>query len=331
VDQSIKNEARENVDYILARIVPQTLEADRAGADLVVWPEAAYPLLVPPSSTTFGMPGAPLPRLSHAHLLAGAATLQWVRDPGGSTLTPLVGNSTFMVSPDLRVLGRYQKHHLVPFGEYVPGWVHALLPFVGHLVPTLAPVAAGRELSVLSFPAAPGGAPAAEPVRLAPLICFDAIFPEITRAFAREADEPELLVNPTNDAWYGYSAGPYQFLAIVRMRAIETGKAVVRPAYAGVSAVILPTGEVAGSLDVGPVDPDLAPDPAEPARLLVAPVPRLRGHTLYTSIGDVFAYAGALFAAVALLATFRRRPAAAPGPAPAPAPEAAPTEPTPES
>jgi apolipoprotein N-acyltransferase len=138
------------------------------------------------------------------------------------------------------------------------------------------------------------------------MICFDAIFPEINVAYARKDPEPELLVNPTNDAWYGYSSGPYQFLAIVRMRAIEAGKAVVRPAYAGVSAVILPTGELApGALEVGPVDPDLAPDPPEPARLLLAEVPRLRGSTLYTRFGDLFAYACAAFAAAALAAAIR--------------------------
>jgi apolipoprotein N-acyltransferase len=142
------------------------------------------------------------------------------------------------------------------------------------------------------------------------MICFDAIFPEINLAYA-EAD-PEFLVNPTNDAWYGYSSGPYQFLTIVRLRAVEAGKAVVRPAYAGVTAIVLPTGEVApGAVEVGPVDPELAPDPEEPPRLLVGEVPRLRGRTLYTSIGDLFAWAAALVAAVALGAALRaKRPPA---------------------
>jgi apolipoprotein N-acyltransferase len=140
------------------------------------------------------------------------------------------------------------------------------------------------------------------------MICFDAIFPEINVAFARKQPEPEILVNPTNDAWYGYSSGPYQFLAIVRMRAIEAAKAVVRPAYAGVSAVILPSGELApGALEVGPVDPERAPDPAEPPRLLLAEVPRLRGLTLYTRFGDLFAWACALASALALGAALRRR------------------------
>ncbi len=145
-----------------------------------------------------------------------------------------------------------------------------------------------------------------DPVRLAPMICYDAIFPEINVAYARQRPEPEILVNPTNDAWYGYSSGPYQFLAIVRLRAIEAGKAVVRPAFAGVSAVILPTGELApGALDVGPVDPDIAPDPDEPARLLLASVPRLHGLTPYTRFGDLFAWTCAALGAVALAAAVR--------------------------
>jgi apolipoprotein N-acyltransferase len=136
------------------------------------------------------------------------------------------------------------------------------------------------------------------------MICFDAIFPEITVAFARKG--PDVLVNPTNDAWYGYSSGPYQFLAIVRMRAIEARRAVVRPAYAGVSALILPTGEVApGALEVGPVDLDLAPDPEEPPRLLVGEVPRLRRSTVYVTVGDLFAYLCTAAAAAGLAAAWR--------------------------
>ena len=91
------------------------------------------------------------------------------------------------------------------------------------------------------------------------------------------------------------------------MRAIEAGKAVIRPAYAGVSAAILPTGElVPGAFEVGPVDPDRAPDPDEPPRLLVTRVPRLRGQTLYTRFGDLFAGACAVATVAALAAAVAR-------------------------
>ncbi len=298
VNQAVKNRAATYADAILARYWPLTVEADRAGADLVAWPEATYPRLVSPGIATFAGPGSGLSPLQHAHLLLGASTVEWRLSRDGRRL-PEVTNSLFLLRPDLSVIDRYVKHHLVPFGEYVPlaGW----LPFLRQVVPTMAPASAGRELRVMRFPAASGEA------SLAPMICFDAIFPEINLSYA-EAD-PEFLVNPTNDAWYGYSSGPYQFLAIVQLRAVEAGKAVARPAYAGVTAIVLPTGELApGAIEVGPVDPDLAPDPDEPPRLLLGEVPRLHGRTLYTSIGDVFAWAAALVAAVALGAAVRARP-----------------------
>ena len=123
------------------------------------------------------------------------------------------------------------------------------------------------------------------------------------------ASAPEVLVNTTNDAWYGYSSGPYQFLAMVRMRAIETGRSVARPAYSGVSAIVYPTGEVApGALEVGPVDPARAPDPEEPARLLVGSLPILGGRTPYTRFGDSFALACAAATGLLLAAAALRRP-----------------------
>jgi apolipoprotein N-acyltransferase len=310
VNQAVKNERLRNADAILDRYLPLTLEADRRGVDLVVWPEAAYPYLVPPDLPSFAARRIGLPRLHRAHLLLGAGTYSAHRASDGR-VEATGSNSVFLLGPDLRVLGRYAKHHLVPFGEYVPlstilgGVLRAVVPEMVQQVPgeTLEPLVFA-PLAPVAANAPPGGA-AGEAVRLAPMICYDAIFPEINVAFARE--DPGVLVNPTNDAWYGYSSGPYQFLAMVRLRAIEAGKAVVRPAYAGVSALVDPTGEVQqGALPVGPVDPDLAPDPEEPPRLLVGEVPRLRGRTPYTTYGDVFAVAASLYGAVALALASRR-------------------------
>jgi apolipoprotein N-acyltransferase len=307
LDQAAKNAARDHTAYVLSRLVPQTVEADRAGADLVAWPEAALPAYVRPDIQTFEGTRLRLPRLERAWLFMGAATLEQVAPPGAEARYR-VENTTFLVAPDLTVRGRYVKHHLVPFGEYVPlaDW----LPFLKQVVPGMAPASPGGALTLLEFPG-PGGAP----VRVGSMICFDAIFPEVARGFARQ--DPDLLLNPTNDAWYGYSSGPYQFLAIVRLRAVETGRSIARPAYAGVSALILPTGEVLpGALEVGPVDPELAPSPPEPAGLLVGKVPVLRGRTPVTSIGDLFAHACAAASVLALAAAWRRHrraPARPPG------------------
>ena len=300
INQAVKNRRESYADFILGRFLPLTAEADRAGADLVAWPEATFPFLVPSDVQTFAGGRAGLQPLARAHLLLGASAVTWREGPKGGRM-PEVTNTAFLVRPDLSVAAKYVKYHLVPFGEYVP--MARWLPFLRQVVPGLAPVSAGRALTTLRFPVAGDGETA-----LAPMICFDAIFPEVNVAYA--AQDPEFLVNPTNDAWYGYSSGPYQFLAIVRLRAIEAGKAVARPAYSGVTAIVLPTGEVApGAIEVGPVDPELAPDPAEPPRLLLGEVPRLHGRTLYTRFGDLFAYACAALAILALGAALRRSPA----------------------
>jgi apolipoprotein N-acyltransferase len=304
VNQAVKNQGAAYGDDILRRYVPLTVLADRQGADLVAWPEASYPYLVGARLQSFAGVRSGLPVLTRAHLLVGVATIEERREGGRRVAEG--SNSVLLLRPDLAITARYAKHHLVPFGEYVPGWLAGVLRSV---VPAMTQQHPGSELTVLEFPAPPArtaAAAAASPdlVRLAPMICFDAIFPEVNVAYA--ALDPEVLVNPTNDAWYGYSSGPHQFLAMVTLRAIEAGKAVVRPAYAGVSAIIEPTGEVRpGALPVGPVDPDLAPDPAEPPRLLVGDVPRLRGRTLYTTVGDLFAVGASAYGAVALALALR--------------------------
>ncbi|HET8733851.1 MAG TPA: apolipoprotein N-acyltransferase, partial [Anaeromyxobacteraceae bacterium] len=300
VSQEVKNQGPRHAQRIVGRMWPLTVEADRAGAAFVAWPEAAWPYAIPPSIPTLRAVASDLEPLRQAHLLLGAATVQWVQGPEGRVAQ--VENSAFLLAPDLRVMDRYVKHHLVPFGEYVP--LKEWLPFLRSVVPAMAPIAAGGKLAPMSFES--GG----RKITFAPMICFDAIFPEVARAFALQ--DADFLVNPTNDAWYGYSSGPYQFLAIVRMRAIETRRAVARPAYSGVSAILLPTGEVApGALEVGPVDRALAPDPDEAARLLVGDLPILRGRTPYTRFGDLFAWGCVAATLLMLGAALARRPAAA--------------------
>ncbi len=298
VSQEVKNQGPRYADRILGRLWPLTVEADRRGAALVAWPEAAWPFAIPPAIPDLRAVAPKLEPLSRAHVLLGAATVEWVPGPKGSRVAQ-IENSAFLLGPDLRVMDRYVKHHLVPFGEYVP--LRDWLPFLRSVVPAMAPIAAGGRLEVMSFES--GG----RRIAFAPMICFDAIFPEIARAFALQ--DADFLVNPTNDAWYGYSSGPYQFLAMVRMRAIETGRSVARPAYSGVSAIVYPTGEVApGALEVGPVDPARAPDPDEPARLLVGELPILGGRTPYTRFGDSFALACAAATGLLLAAAALRRP-----------------------
>ncbi|MHB1843451.1 MAG: apolipoprotein N-acyltransferase [Deltaproteobacteria bacterium] len=309
IDQKIKNAGvtggpmsfGQYSDFVLSRFLPSTLRADADGMDLIAWPEASYPSELSGRPTRF--PSLGIPKL-HAELLLGGVTIGLAH--GRRSLT----NSAFALGPDLTVLGQYDKHHLVPFGEYVPLEktlhlpIHAVVPDIGFYDP-------GEELNTFSFTeretVAGAGAPPPRTVRYAPLICFDAIFPEIGVEFARE--DPDFLVNITNDAWYGFSSAAYQFLSMVTVRAVETGKAIARPANTGISAFVNPDGRIVSHTSIGLVDSEddsVSSDQAVPPVLLEGRVPLLHARTPYVVIGDAFAYLCALFSAGLWLAARRR-------------------------
>jgi apolipoprotein N-acyltransferase len=292
VDQKIKNgaasgapmSAAEYRQFILQRTLPLSEQADRDGAQLIAWPEASFPVDLP--SHPARLPPLGIPAL-RAQLLVGGVTFGI--EHGHRLLT----NSAFAVDGSEQIVAQYDKHHLVPFGEYVPLEkslhlpIHAVVPDIGFFDP-------GDDLQVFDLKAGAGS----RDVRYAPLICYDAIFPEISSGFARE--DPDFLVNLTNDAWYGFSSASYQFLSMVTLRAIETGKALVRPANTGISAFIDPAGRVVSRTGIGLVDTDadtVSTASAVPPVLLEGQVPLLRSHTPYVVLGDAFAYLCAAFAA----------------------------------
>jgi apolipoprotein N-acyltransferase len=312
IDQKIKNivatggtggpmTARDYRQFILQRFLPLTEQADLDGAQLIAWPEASFP-------DEFGAHPTRLPPLGipplHAQLMVGGVTF------GGEKGRRRLTNSAFAVGPNLDIVGQYDKHHLVPFGEYVPlekalhvHLIEAVVPDIGFFDP-------GDTLDVFTLKAPvtlPNGGTENRDVRYAPMICYDAIFPEIGVGFARA--DPDFLVNLTNDAWYGFSSASYQFLSMVTIRAVETGKAMVRPANTGISAFIDPAGRIVSRTGIGLVDTEsdtVSAENAVPPTMLEGQVPLLREHTPYVVIGDAFAYLCAAFAAGLWLAARRR-------------------------
>jgi apolipoprotein N-acyltransferase len=127
------------------------------------------------------------------------------------------------------VLGRSDKVHLVPFGEYVP--LGRLLPFIDKLVVGIGDFSPG---TIEPLPL--------DGHRLGVLVCFEGIFPELARESVAKGSE--LLVNITNDAWFGRSSAPYQHLAMTRFRAVENRVWVARAANTGISALISPSGRI---------------------------------------------------------------------------------------
>ncbi|HWG78277.1 MAG TPA: apolipoprotein N-acyltransferase [Stellaceae bacterium] len=247
------------------------LSASR-GADKVttlVWPETAAPPL---------LERFPDERQAIAKVIP----------PGGLLLTgaeraePVTGwppkhiwNSVVVLDKRGSIIATYDKAHLVPFGEYMP--LRSVLP-MDAIAPGIGDLSAGPGPRTLTLPGLP-------PV--GPLVCYEAIFPG---AVIDRANRPQWLLNVTNDAWYGVSSGPFQHLAIVRVRAVEEGLPLVRAANNGVSAIFDPYGRVARRSD-GRVPARLDLDSVG---VIDAPLPRALGPTLYERYRDEVFFAAAL-------------------------------------
>jgi apolipoprotein N-acyltransferase len=185
---------------------------------LVIWPETAspYPLLEDEGA-----------RVAITEAAAGPALIGTVRWGGDGRPR----NSLVLLDARGAVQGVYDKHHLVPGGEYQPDW----LPLPVQIVPG-GGFAPGPGPKTLHGPGLPA---------MGPLICYEAIYPG---EIVAERDRPAFLVNVTNDAWFGNSSGPRQHLAAARMRAVEEGLPLLRAANTGISAAFDGFGQSLGMI-----------------------------------------------------------------------------------
>jgi apolipoprotein N-acyltransferase len=204
---------------------------DAAGITHVVWPESASPYPLDQVEEARALIAQVVP--PGGLLLTGGERFDFSQDP------PKAWNSLLVVDDAGALRAHYDKHDLVPFGEFMP--LRDLLGRIG-----LSQLARGG----LDFQAGPGRTTIALPglPPFSPLICYETIF--AGRVFAPEA-RPDWLLNVTNDGWFGHSSGPYQHLAMARMRAIEEGLPMVRSANTGISAVVDPWGRVPARLGLG--------------------------------------------------------------------------------
>lgn len=231
----------------------------RPAPRLIFWPEAAIPAYLDMEPQWRASIAA---LLGPGDLLLTGGTKIYFKqvDRGGIVTNALAGanNSLWIVSPRAQILGRYDKAHLVPFGEYLP--LRALLQPIGlsRLVPGDADFWPGPGPQSLTLPATPGR----PEMKMGVQICYEIIF---SGHVIDAANRPAFLFNPSNDAWFG-SWGPVQHLAQARLRALEEGIPIIRSTPTGVSAVIDARGHVqhalglqrAGFLDTG-LPPTLEP------------------------------------------------------------------------
>lgn len=238
--------------------------------DLLVWPEAATPFLFEREPAYQGEV-LRVVREAQSPLLFGSPALRHEEDG-----TPYLFNSAYLLTSSGQLGGRYDKRHLVPFGEYIP--LKPLLFFLDKLVVGIGDFRSGTGPLTLSLSEEASNLTA----RFGVAICFEVIFPNEVRQMVKEG--ADFLVTITNDAWFGDSAAPYQHFGMVVLRAVENRIAFARAANTGISGFIAPNGRI------------LAATPIFTKEAMTGIIPFRETTTFYTTFGDVFAWACVIMA-----------------------------------
>jgi apolipoprotein N-acyltransferase len=250
-----------------------TLNSQDGSSDLIIWPETAVPFYFL-GENRFTSDIFRLAKDTGASLLFGSPAFGFVNGQ------MQYYNRSYLLSPEGR-LSYYDKVHLVPFGEYVP--LKRFLPFVGKMVQAIGDFSPGPSPLGLSLPKA----------KLGVLICFETIFPELSRSYKQEGCH--FLVNITNDAWFGKTSAPYQHLSMLIFRAIENRVWIARAANTGFSAFIDSSGRITQSL------------PLFQSGRIYATIPLREDKTFYARYGDLLVVFSGMILALGLFLRLIRK------------------------
>ena len=246
---------------------PQNEKADSPG--LIIWPESPAPFWTTDLHLRSTL--ATVARATDSYIIAGSIGIEHAGDP---SRRPDVYNSAAVIAPNGAWTGRYDKIHLVPFGEYVP--FEKLFSFAGGLTRQIGTFARGKSRE----PLAVGN------IRTGVFICYESIFPDQVRQFARNGGE--VFVNVSNDGWYGEGGAARQHLNMARMRAVENNRWLLRDTNSGITAVIDPYGRI------------VAEAPRNQRVALQAAIGLEESTTFYTRHGDWFSFLCAIITLTAL-------------------------------
>jgi apolipoprotein N-acyltransferase len=259
---------------------------DEAGVTALIWPESAFPFILAYEPKALQQIGALLP--PGTVLVTGAARAELAASatdasPWRSDSVPEFFNAIQVVDAGV-ITESYDKVHLVPFGEYLPfqSWftslgIHQFVHIPGGFDP-------GKERRLLAVPGLP---------EAAPLVCYEAIFPGEVVPHRGAGERPGLLLNVTNDGWFGTTAGPYQHFLQARLRSIEEGLPLVRAAGTGISAIVDAYGRIRGELPLGVAGTLDGPLPEKIEPPIYARYPGLATFVAWLAVGSV-ALAGRL-------------------------------------
>lgn len=267
IDQNIKWNAAFQ-EQTISTYERLSRNAGQQSVNLLVWPESAVPFFFQ-DEQRYAERIKTLAKELHSSILFGSPAYE---QRGGRTHYL---NSAFMLSPTGELVGRADKIHLVPFGEYVP--LARLLPFVSKLVTGIGDFSPGEK----PVPLACGN------TLIGTLVCFEGVFPELAREHVRAG--ARVLAIITNDAWYGKSSAPYQHLSMAVFRAVETRTPLLRAANTGISAIIDHNGHIhtmTGLFVEGVSSGEIRPGP---------------GNSIYLAIGDTAAWICVVLSGIILL------------------------------
>jgi apolipoprotein N-acyltransferase len=239
---------------------------EQKGAQLILWPESSYPFMFRRDQAHDWNDYRRAQAGFHTPLLFGSLTA------GLGSRYPY--NSALMLDAGGNVRGLFDKNILMVFGEYIP--FYEQMKWIKEYIPETSNWARGTDVAVFPLEIPQGT------VEVGPMICYEDIFPSFGRRLVHK--EPNLLVNITNDAWFGRTSEPYEHLALSVYRAVESRLDLVRAVNTGVSAFIDSTGRVFQSSPS--VDPDETPD-AKPVALL-GTVASQKAFTVYATLGEWF-------------------------------------------
>lgn len=242
-----------------------------ARPELIVWPETATPFYLNYNNELTQKILTAVKKSKTPHLIGSPSVI--VKNEEVQYY-----NSAYLINKDGAIIEKYDKVHLVPFGEYVP--LKTYFPFIGKMVEQIGDFRSGKKGGILAW----------EKANLGIQICYEIIFPELSRAMV--GNGADLLVNITNDAWFGATSAAYQHFSMAVFRAVENKRSLARSANTGISGFIDPVGRI------------LNTTPLQEEKVLTLAVPIIKESTVYTRFGDIFAKACLLLTVMILAGGF---------------------------
>jgi apolipoprotein N-acyltransferase len=266
IDQSIKWDETFQMETL--KIYKKlSLRVSEEKPDLIIWPETATPFFFQ-DAREYQPVVLDIPKKAKAFLLFGTPSYK-IKERKANHY-----NSAYLVSPSGELAGKYDKIHLVPFGEYIP--LQDLLFFIGSLGEGIGDFKSGNDIYNFSLPQGKFGV----------LICFEIIFPDLCRRFVKRG--ASFLVTITNDAWFGRTSAPYQHFSIATLRAVENRVFIARAANTGITGFIDPKGKI---IKRGGIFTEEA---------MNGTVCLSNQKTFYTLYGDIFAWVCSAFSILLL-------------------------------